>query len=122
MWGGALAGAVALGIYHSRREVLRVNELEGAITFLAGGKPVTVAREQIRGVDVTTETRNLNGLPYEVYPVMILWRNALGEEEATKLVEYEDRPDAEAFAEWLRERLGLPAKSAHLAPSPYQPV
>jgi hypothetical protein len=115
MWAVAVAGAVRCGIHYSRRECIRVNELERTITFLTDGQRPTVAREQILGIEVTPETRKAKGGDYEVFAVSLRWRPDTGAENSTRLAAYGKRADADALAGWLRKHL-------EMAPAPVEPA
>jgi hypothetical protein len=108
MWALAFCVTVAFGVWESRQSLIHVNELEAAISFPVNWTRVTATRERVLGVETTTEIRKKKGLEdYEIFGVALRWRNDDGNEELTKFAEYDECADAEAFAIWLREKLGL---------------
>jgi hypothetical protein len=114
MYSVALVGAVAIGRYLSQKALIHINDLEGTISFPLRWSHATIAREQILGVDVTTETRkHQNGESREVHVVTLRWRNDFNLEDSTKLVEYGERRDADTLAAWLSERLGVSRTLVH---------
>jgi hypothetical protein len=107
MWGLALAVTIVFGLRESQRTLIHINELEGTIAFPVGWARATVTRSQVLGVENTTEKRGKKAEEYEIFVVALRWRTDDGHEELTKLAEYDERADAEAFGNWLRERLGM---------------
>jgi hypothetical protein len=106
MWTVALAATVGFAARESRRALLHINELEGTIAFPHWGERVTVAREDVLGLALTTQTRWKDS--NFVHGVALRWRDQFGEERSTPLAEYEEPADADALCAWLSERLQLP--------------
>jgi hypothetical protein len=108
-WALALPATALYATRASRRGVVHVNELEGAITFTHDEKRVTVPRERVTNIDAKAEARKAKSGLYEVQVVALRWRDEFDEPQATRLAEYRDSADAAALVAWLSERLNVPA-------------
>ena len=108
MWSVALTAAPAFGFYWSQRALIQLNEQEGTITLAGRWKRITLNREQVRGITITTEQRTQNNQPWDASVVTLHWRGDLDEEQSARLATFADPADANSFTVWLGERLGLP--------------
>ena len=108
MWAVVVAATVVFSGIESRRAWIHINELEDTITFRPARERVTVPRENILGLDITTEMRRTKSGPCEVHAVTLRWRDTFDQEQPTRLVEFTEAEDAVALVAWLSERWKLP--------------
>jgi hypothetical protein len=107
MWAGALTAAVVVAARTSRRALLHINELEGALTFRHAGARATVTRENVRDLTLITEIRKEKSGTSEVRVVTLRWRDKFAREQQTVLAEYQNADDALALIAWLTVQLDL---------------
>lgn len=107
-WAAILVVTVVLASRKTHRTLIHLGEPEGAVAFPADGGRVTVARENLLGINTDTRTRQRNGITSDVFGVSLRWRDEFDQEHTTLLAEYTESADAVVLAEWLSERLRLP--------------
>jgi hypothetical protein len=83
---------------------------EGTLGYLPRFKRPALTRDQLLGIDVTTVTKKTsNGKLSEEFFVLLRSRDETDQEQLMRLAQYDEKVDADALADWLREKLGLPS-------------